>query len=221
MHKHGLLRSGLLVAAVMGCAAAQAQHVTLNFDNLSTPDEALPYSLQWSHQGGVQVSHFILDGTTVVNGSTYLTPPQPSGKFLAYYALESQSETLSLAPGSSNTFALNGLDLAGVIGGGGFQPSDALSIQITGTKVDGSTVTAGRRFNLAPGSFTAYGSQYFAGFTGLTSIHLSGTGTNFARYVGVDNVSLTITPVPEPESYALLLAGLGVVAVAARKRKTA
>jgi len=222
MLKHRLLHTSFLAAAVLCCSTAvQAQSLTLNFDSLSTPEDVLPYGLQWSHIGGVGVSHFILDGTTVVNGFTYLTPPLPSGKFLAYYSLESQSETLSLAPGLSNTFALNSVDLGGVIGDGGFQQSDKLSIQIIGTKLDGTTVTAESRFNLKPGSFTTYGNQYFAGFTGLTSLKFSGTGTNNARYVGVDNLSLTIAPVPEPETYALLLAGLGLVASMARKRKVA
>jgi hypothetical protein len=37
-------------------------------------------------------------------------------------------------------------------------------------------------------------------------------------YVAVDN--LVLTPVPEPETYALLLAGLGLLAVIGRRRKT-
>jgi len=36
--------------------------------------------------------------------------------------------------------------------------------------------------------------------------------------LGVDDVSLQVTAVPEPEAYALMLAGLGLVAAAARKR---
>jgi hypothetical protein len=36
---------------------------------------------------------------------------------------------------------------------------------------------------------------------------------------GIDNVSLTVTPVPEPETYALMLAGLGLLGFAARRRK--
>jgi len=54
-------------------------------------------------------------------------------------------------------------------------------------------------------------------FTNLTSLTLSMTGYTSSAYAAIDN--LTLTPVPEPETYALLLAGLGLLAVAARRRK--
>lgn len=212
MFHYRYLRSCLATAVLSCCATAQAQNITLAFDDMASAQGALPYGFQLSHTSG---NHFILEG------NSYLSAPVPSGKFLAYYSLESQSESIFLTPGAAGTFALNSLDLAGLIGGGGFQPQENLSIQITGVKANGDTVTASQSFGLTAGQFTTYGSPYFNGFTGLTSIKLSGTGTNNARYVGVDNVSLTITPVPEPETYALLLAGLGVVAAVARKRKTA
>ncbi|MYM87481.1 PEPxxWA-CTERM sorting domain-containing protein [Rugamonas sp. FT82W] len=46
------------------------------------------------------------------------------------------------------------------------------------------------------------------------------TGTSDSYGTSLDNVSLT-TAVPEPETYAMLLAGLGLVGVAARRRKAA
>jgi hypothetical protein len=39
--------------------------------------------------------------------------------------------------------------------------------------------------------------------------------------VGIDNISLSVTPVPEPETYALLLAGLGLMGFVARRRNNA
>lgn len=36
--------------------------------------------------------------------------------------------------------------------------------------------------------------------------------------LGIDNVSLSVTPVPEPESYAMFLAGLGLMGLIARRR---
>jgi hypothetical protein len=136
---------------------------------------------------------------------------------LAYYGLSNQSETLSLTPGTSGTFALLSLDLAGLLGGGGGTLTDQLSIQITGTKLYGGMVSTSQPLALTPGRFTHYDSSYFAGFTGLTSVRFSGIGFNYARYVGVDNIALSITPVPEPETYVLLLAGLGLVMVARRR----
>lgn len=211
-----ILRIGALVAAAYGSVAAQAQSLTLNFDNLSTPQGVSQYGLQLNYVGVTNPAHYVLDANVV----PLLTPPLPTGKFLAYYALESQYEKLSLAPSSPGTFSLNSVDLAGLIGAGGFQRSDQLSIRITGTKLDGSTVSTPDRFDLSPGAFTTFGSEYFAGFTGLTSLQFSGTGTNNARYVGIDNLSLTIAPVPEPETYAMLLAGLGLLAAVVSKRKS-
>lgn len=201
-----------VLALAMFAASAQAESVTLTFDDLSSPGDALAKGFQLQKLGQHHAIYF----------GTAFTPVSPNNTgILAYYALDDQSELISLAPGRTDTFALNSLDLAGLMRGGGFQLNDTLSIQITGTKVDGTVVSASQRLSLTAGQFTTYGSPYFNGFTGLTSIKLSGTGTNNARYVGVDNVSFTITPVPEPETYALLLAGLGVVAAVARKRKTA
>lgn len=46
------------------------------------------------------------------------------------------------------------------------------------------------------------------------------TGTSDSLGTSLDNVSLT-TAVPEPETYAMLLAGMGLVGMAARRRKAA
>lgn len=189
-------------AALLVSAGAHAQALTLTFDDLSGPSGTLAAGVQLQHSSN---THF------VVRGAGYLVEPVPAGKFLAYYGLSNQSETLSLAPGTSGTFALLSLDLAGMLGGGGGTLSDQLSIQITGTKLYGGMVSTSQPLALTPGRFTHYDSSYFAGFTGLMSVQFSGIGFNYARYVGVDNIALTISPVPEPETYALLLAGLGLL----------
>ena len=189
-------------AALLFVAGAHAQALTLTFDDLSGPSGTLATGVQLQHSSN---THF------VVSGAGYLVEPVPAGKFLAYYGLSNQSETLSLTPGTSGTFALLSLDLAGLLGGGGGTLTDQLSIQITGTKLYGGMVSTSQPLALTPGRFTHYDSSYFAGFTGLTSVQFSGIGFNYARYVGVDNIALTISPVPEPETYALLLAGLGLL----------
>ena len=196
------IASNLTTAAVLlFVAGAHAQALTLTFDELSGPSGTLAAGVQLQHTSNTH---------SVVSGAGYLVEPVPAGKFLAYYGLSNQSETLSLAPGTSGTFALLSLDLAGMLGGGGTL-TDQLSIQITGTKLYGGMVSTSQPLALTPGRFTHYDSSYFAGFTGLTSVQFSGIGFNYARYVGVDNIALTISPVPEPETYALLLAGLGLL----------
>ncbi|MDT7519664.1 PEP-CTERM sorting domain-containing protein [Rhodoferax sp. TBRC 17660] len=194
-------------AALLFSAGAHAQALTLTFDALSAPSGTLAAGVQLQHTSN---THF------VVSGAGYLVEPAPAGKFLAYYGLSNQSETLSLAPGTSGTFALLSLDLAGMLGDGGGTLTDQLSIQITGTKLYGGMVSTSQPLALTPGRFTHYDSSYFAGFTGLTSVQFSGIGFNYARYVGVDNIALNISPVPEPETYVLLLVGLGLVLAAPR-----
>ena len=205
----GIASAFTTAVVLLFSAGAQAQAFTLTFDELSGPSGTLASGVQLHHSTN---THF------VVSGFGYLVDPVPAGKFLAYYGLSSQSETLSLTPGTSSTFALLSLDLAGMLGGGGGTLTDQLSIQITGTKLNGSVVTASQSLAVPPGRFAHYDSSYFAGFTGLTSVQFSGIGFNYARYVGVDNIALTISPVPEPETYALLLAGLGLFALVIRRK---
>jgi len=206
--RHALGVCAATVALLWG-SAAQAQTITLSFDDIAAPSGTLASGVQLQHSSN---THF------VVSGAGYLVSPVPAGQFLAYYGLGSQNETLRLAPGTTGTFALLSLDLAGMLGGGGGTLADQLSIHITGTRLNGSVVSALQPLALTPGRFTRYDSSYFAGFTELTSVQFSGIGASYARYVGVDNITLNITPVPEPETYALLLAGLGLV-LAARRRQ--
>ena len=195
-------------AALLLSAGAHAQALTLTFDEISGPSGTLAAGVQLQHSTN---THFVL------SGAGYLVEPVPGGKFLAYYGLSEQSETLTLAPGTAGTFALQSLDLAGLLGAGAGQLTDQFSIRISGTKANGSVVNASQLLALTPGRFVHYGNEFFTGFTGLTSVRFSGLGINYARYVGVDNIALTISPVPEPETYALLLAGLSLVLLAKRR----
>ncbi|TCJ15552.1 PEP-CTERM sorting domain-containing protein [Parasulfuritortus cantonensis] len=93
------------------------------------------------------------------------------------------------------------------------------------------TVSAGRQFDvygyLAGGGYvhqsfllddstaTLQTLTFDAGFTGLDKIIFSSVNAQ------VDNIDLHVSAVPEPAGLALLLPGLGLVGVAARRRKAA
>ncbi len=206
--KNAIKQTVCTALLALGCSFS-AQALTLTLDDMSSTADAGNYGVVLQHSSD---THF------VVNTSSFI-PAAGSGKLLAYYGLGTEKETLSLLPSLNSVFSLTGLSLAGLLGDGGGQAADNFSIRITGTRVDGTIVGGQEDFRLSPGAFTQYGSTSFSGFTGLKSVSFSGIGVNAARYVGVDNVSLTITPVPEPETYALLLAGLGLIAAVGRRRK--
>lgn len=80
-------------------------------------------------------------------------------------------------------------------------------------------------FGTAPRSWATTMSNVYS-----VELRFSGSGTplgTFGNYIqsGVDNFSLTAVqqtaPVPEPETYAMMIAGLGLLGVAARRRKQA
>lgn len=98
-----------------------------------------------------------------------------------------------------------------------------LTESATGKKVDKET-----RLNLNDTSSTTSGSYLwtFSNLVANTSYTLSLGG----KWAGVSDSgkwsltaapSVSITPVPEPETYAMFLAGLGVIGMIARRRKTA
>lgn len=66
-------------------------------------------------------------------------------------------------------------------------------------------------FNLS--SILATGGAYTLRFASVTN--------DAQMQFGIDNVSLSVTPVPEPETYAMFLAGLGLMGFVARRRNKA
>jgi hypothetical protein len=204
-------KQALLVASI--ALAATSAHastaVNMSFEGLASPSAtSAAYGVQFQHSYD---THFVLPGANFVPGYT-------QGNLLAYYALTGHSETLSLTGATPATFSLKSLDLSGVLG---FGSTDALSINIVGTRANGSLVFASQPFNVVGGAVSTYGSSFFSGFTGLTSVNFSGTAGNYARYVGLDNIAITVTPVPEPETLALLLGGLALMGAVLRRRKAA
>lgn len=63
-------------------------------------------------------------------------------------------------------------------------------------------------------------SQTFSGLTAgeSYSLRFAAAANRGALSVGIDDVSLDVSPVPEPSTWALLIAGLALVGAAARRR---
>lgn len=120
------------------------------------------------------------------------------------------STSLTITRSDAGLFNLGTLDVG--FTSGALAPSELL--KITGHSGSGDvSITAAL-------SKTSFSTVSTAGFNNLTSVTLSVLGdTSSPGYVAIDN--LAVTAVPEPETYAMLLAGLGLIPLAARRRRGA
>lgn len=101
-------------------------------------------------------------------------------------------------------------------------PITAISVDFAGIAVPSST-----GLDIYDNAGT-YVTSVFAPGTGQQTLTYTGTNIGFVvvtpgdytDWVGVDNISFTVAAaVPEPESYGMLALGLGVLAIAARRRQ--
>ena len=98
--------------------------------------------------------------------------------------------------------------------------NDGVTIQVVGT---GSTSYT-KQFVI---DSTAATNVVF-NWTGLTSVKFSSSGgtphdgyDGAGSHFGMDNLTVNAAPVPEPETWAMLVAGLGLLGLAARRKKAA
>lgn len=118
---------------------------------------------------------------------------------------ENSFARITLTPAAGQSITLDGFDLG------------AYNASTRGTNL--------RIFALGGASYSYSGNVgSVAGATHFSPALSSSTGIvieweNSAYNVGINNISYTLAPVPEPETYGLLLAGLGVVAAVARRRR--
>ncbi len=152
-----------------------------------------------ANTGAVTVATSIAAGFSGV-GYTNSTPNPPSAPAApSLYYINSNSDTLSVATSAFNNPTISSVGSLGVdvLRANGFEVL-ANGTAYAGLNVDGSSLTSGiYSINLATGAATSMGT-----FNGTLS-------------------GLTVSAVPEPETYALMMAGLGIVAFMAKRRKSA
>ncbi len=197
----------LLMLAPLGLAAAPAQaQTTINFNSLT--------ALAQANNGvyGVGPS-YSAQGFTFTNDSYFVAfdgnnPTFGDGQTSLY----SGSNFTTLMQDNGQAFSFNAIDL-GPLAGNTLGTTFAGPVMFTGTRADGTTVTATQ--TTTSGRYQTFSFNGFTGLTSLTFSPVSGLSPQF------DNVVVTPAPVPEASttvSLGLLLA-LGGLAMAVRKKK--
>lgn len=195
----------LIIAAALATSGAQAQ--VIDFDELA-------------HGGSYTVHQTIVaDGFNFDGSFGYSNQ-------LGVWGRDSSNQA---DPGAASVFINHGNNIITMtqVGGGAF---DFASIDFADVYNQGNSSTFQLTFNYAAGGSTSSqitldnlaGLQTFtfnqAGLASVSWQNIAGDG-GWGQFDNVNVGSIT-APVPEPETYALMLAGLGMVAWVARRRRT-
>jgi hypothetical protein len=200
------LGNALLVTAALSTALMHAQANAavdpVNFDSSQNPAMRV---------GGVTIqsgdySFSSSSSFGVVNGD--YNPSYGVSNHTPMLVFQNAGE-LTITRSDNGLFALGSLD----VGGWANLATNTALLAITGHKQSGDVIATSA---LSTTSFAHVTTS--ALFTNLTSLTLKTTGySGGSYYAAIDNLALA--PVPEPETYAMMLAGLGLLAVVARRRK--
>lgn len=189
-------------AAATLLATAGAQATTIDFDAASVTSQLNHVNLLASSFGtSYSEDGFQLQSSGPFGNSLVVADITHNAGSYAMGATPFAKTTLT----GGSAFSVSSIDLRRV-------PSFSnWSVTFTGTKADASTVT--QLFTFNTNNWKTF--TFDAGFTNLTSLSWN---EGLLRLYAFDNIN--VTAVPEPETYAMMLAGLGLVALA-RRRKSA
>jgi hypothetical protein len=198
-----------MAALVLLSAPSQAQTETLTFDalgsryyNASSTFGVNDYSFAYLATPGA-IAH--------IGNPTGCSPNCSSDGHYAFYSFNTGSLGFGEANGAA--FSLYSLDAAQTF----TTLNRALDITITGTLQGGGTVS--QAFTEPNGSADSFNTFTLpSSFRNLVSVSISGAGSAPLNEFAVNNIVVTAA-VPEPSSYALVIAGLGLVALAVRRRR--
>ena len=198
-----------LSSTILGCAMAAfvtgANAYQINFESAySTNWEPISSSFG-SIAGLVNVSY--ADFQLEVNNFQYWQGQYSGGHSAAFAGTNDSSAGLViLTPLAGKTVTLNSFFLGSYL-----DQNRTTSYYIDNLSTPGVDLVSG------PITIGAAGLTVTPNISSTQSI-VVGFGPS-AYNVGINHINFSVTPVPEPDTYALLLAGLGLIASIARRRR--
>jgi hypothetical protein len=133
--------------------------------------------------------------------------PDVSGTYLGAGGPNPETDIVSgLTASGLQTWATGKISWSGVL-----SPASSFEAALTGSGtfswIDGNNTWHPSQFQITSGGLSIQ--------NGVNTLYWGGTGP----FGGIGGVTTMVASVPEPETYAMMIAGLGLLGVAARRRK--